>query len=282
LRKRRILARMKQTLLSIGHGYSGKATAQALGQGWDVLGTSRSKGTAAVHWPDDIAGALARATHLISWVPPGEAGDPVLPLLAGLDAPNLRWIGYASASSVYGDTGGDWVDEGTKDAPSTERGHKRLRAEAAWQAYSDKIGVPLARFRIAGIYGPGRSTLDSLRQGRAKRVIVPEQVFNRIHVADLGRIAAAAAAARLEGALILSDHEPAPLADIVAHAATLLDLPCPPAIAFKDADLSPMARSFYAENKRLRSRRIGPELGVSLAYPDYRAGLAAVLAAERQ
>lgn len=269
---------MTQRLLSIGHGYSAKATEQALGAGWTVMGTSRSPG-AAVRWPDDIAEALASATHLISWVPPDEQGDPVLPLLAGLAAPDLQWIGYASASSVYGDTDGDWIDESAPDAPSTTRGEKRLAAEAAWQSFAKQHTAPLARFRIAGIYGPGRSVFQALRAGRAQRVVKPGQVFNRIHVDDLGTSVAAAAMARLSGPLILSDAEPAPMADVTAFGAALLGLPCPPAVDFDTADLSPMARSFYAENKRLRSSRVFEELGVSLAYPDYRVGLTAILKA---
>lgn len=272
---------MTQRLLSIGHGYSGTATAQALGPDWQVLGTSRTFGAADVHWPNGAAQALATATHLISWVPPGESGDPVLPVLESLSTPALRWIGYASASSVYGDTDGAWIDEAAPESPTTERGHKRLQAETAWQTFADQRGVPLARFRIAGIYGPGRSTLDALLAGRAQRVVKPGQVFNRIHITDLGRIVAAAAAARLMGALILADDEPAPMADVTAYAADLLSLPCPPEIAFNTATLSPVARSFYAENKRLRSARIGPELGLTLIYPNYRVGLASILATMR-
>ena len=270
---------MTQRLLSIGHGFSGRATQTALGPGWQVLGTSRRPGAAAVQWPEGVAEALAQATHLISWVPPGAEGDPVLPVLAGLDAPDLQWIGYASASSVYGDTGGAWIDETAPDAPTTERGHYRLAAEAAWQRFATARGVPLARFRIAGIYGPGRSVLEALRDGRAQCVVKPGQVFNRIHVADLGAIAAAAATQRLDGPLIVSDAEPAPMAEVTAYAARLLALPVPAPVPHDSASLSPMARSFYAENKRLRSARVGPELGVTLAYPDYRSGLRAILEA---
>ncbi len=265
------------TLLSIGHGYCGAATGAALGPGWRVLGTSRRPG-AAVLWPDQAAQALAEATHLISWVAPGE-GDPVVPLLASLPAPRLSWIGYASATSLYGDAGGDWIDENAADQPSTARGLARQRAEQAWQAFADARGLPLALLRIAGIYGPGRSALDALRQGRAHRVVKAGQVFNRIHVADLGRIAAAAAERRIAGPVILCDLEPAPMADVTTFAAGLLGIEPPPQVDFDSADLSPMARSFYEENKRLRSIRIGPDLGVTLDYPDYRRGLAAIHAA---
>ena len=270
---------MTATLLSIGHGYAGRALAHALPPGWTCLGTSRQPGAADVLWPDGTAEALAQATHLVSWVPPGADGDPVLPLIADLPAPNLTWVGYASASSVYGDTGGDWLDESAPDAPTTERGHRRLAAETAWQAWANARGLPLARLRIAGIYGPGRSSLDALREGRAQRITEPGQVFNRIHVDDLARLTAAAARTRLPGPLILSDAEPAPLAEVTAFAARLLGLTPPPEIPFDQASLSPTARSFYAENKRLRSRRL-TELGTDMLYPDYRAGLAAILAAE--
>lgn len=262
------------TLLSLGHGYSGRATEAALGPGWRVLGTSRRPG-AAVLWPDQAAAALAEATHLLCWVPPGER-DPMVPWLADLPAPRLRWIGYASASSLYGDHAGAWIDEGAPDAPATDRGRARARAEADWRAFAAARGLPLALLRIAGIYGPGRSALDALRAGRATRVVKPGQVFNRIHVADLGRIAAAAAEAELAGPLICTDAEPAPMTDVTAFAARLLGIEPPPPVPFDAADLSPMARSFYAENKRLKSRRLGPELGFTPRYPSYREGLTAI------
>ncbi|MCB1360258.1 MAG: SDR family NAD(P)-dependent oxidoreductase [Rhodobacteraceae bacterium] len=270
---------MSPVLLSIGHGYSGRATEAALPGGWRVLGTSRQPG-AAVPWPDGAAQAMAEATHLLSWVPPGPDGDPVLPVIHDLPAPRLRWIGYASASSVYGDTGGAWIDETAPDAPTTARGHARLAAEQAWCAFARARALPLARLRIAGIYGPGRSPLEALTAGRAQRVVRPGQVFNRIHVEDLGRIAAAAAQARFDGPLILADREPAPLAEVTTYAADLLGLTPPPEIAYEDAQLSPTAKSFWAENKRLASRHLAT-LGVSLRYPTYREGLTALAAHHR-
>lgn len=267
---------MTQVLLSIGHGYAGRATEAALGPDWQVLGTSRRPG-ARILWPDQAAQALTQATHLISWVPPGPQGDPVLPLLQGLPAPNLRWIGYASASSLYGDTDGAWIDESAPDAPTTDRGRARQRAEADWQSFATGHKTPLALLRIAGIYGPGRSVLDGLRAGTAQRIVKPGQVFNRIHVHDLGRIAAACAQTRLSGPILLTDAEPAPQAEVTAYGARLLNLPVPPDTPFDAASLSPMAHSFYAENKRLRSVRVGPELGLTLTYPTYREGLKALL-----
>jgi nucleoside-diphosphate-sugar epimerase len=291
---------MERTLLSIGHGYAAESVARALGPGWRVLATSRRHDRAAVLglagcepviWApgtgDDaqIVDALARATHLISSVAPGSsgdaAGDPVVaalaPLIAG--AARLRWIGYLSATSVYGDAEGGWVDETTPPAPGSARGRARLEAERAWQALGASAGVAVAVLRIAGIYGPGRSALEQLRRGTAHRVDKTGQVFSRIHVADLGRIVAAAAEREAAGPFNICDETPAPPQDVVEFAAEIAGLPCPPLVPFEQAELSPMARSFYAESKRTRSVRVGPELGVRLLYPDFRAGLRAILEA---
>ncbi|MCC6000516.1 MAG: SDR family NAD(P)-dependent oxidoreductase [Pararhodobacter sp.] len=283
---------MESTLLSVGHGYAAARVTPALPAGWQALGSTRSparapalrdQGVAPVIWQAGgstraLADALSQATHLITSVSPDEAGDPVLPVLAGLPAPRLRWLGYMSATSVYGDTGGDWLDETSQTNPTTARGRARLQAEQAWQQFGARQGLGVAVFRIAGIYGPGRSAIDQLRAGTARRVIKPGQVFNRIHVTDLGRIIAAAATQQATGPFNLCDEEPAPPQDVIAHAAALTGLPCPPDIPFHTADLSPMARSFYSESKRLRSVRVGPDLGVALRYPDYRAGLAGIAA----
>jgi len=282
---------MQPVFLSIGHGYSAASVVTALGEGWRVIATTRSEerargfaraGLEPVLWQSGgpaaaLAAAVREATHLITSVPPG-TGDPVLAALNGMEAPRLRWIGYLSAPSVYGDAGGGWVDETTPCAPGSERGKGRLQAEEDWQAFGDARGVPVARLRIAGIYGPGRSAFDALREGRAHRLIKPGQVFNRIHVHDLGRIVAAAAEACAQGVFNLCDGAPSPPQDVVAHAAELMGVAPPPEIPFDPDALSPMARSFYSENKRLHSVRVGPELGVTLTYPDYRAGLAAILA----
>ena len=280
-------------LLSLGHGYAARRIPPALPAGWSVTGSTRDPGHAqklqeagidALIWdPEDdsapLAGAIPGATHLVSSMPPDKSGaDPALPALAQLHAPRLRWVGYLSASSVYGDTGGDWIDEDAPTKPGTERGKARLAAEDAWRAWCDERGMTLAIFRIAGIYGPGRSAIEALQEGRAKRLVKPGHVFNRIHVTDLGRIIAAAAAQEAGGIFNLCDDLPAPPQDLITHAAALTGLPCPPEEPYDAQALSPMARSFYSENKRLRSRRVGPELGVTLRYPDYRAGLAAIAA----
>jgi len=287
----RILSGMQPVFLSIGHGYSAAAVVEALGDGWRVFATTRSPERAAgfaraglepVLWQsggpaEALAAAAREATHLITSVPPGTS-DPVLAALQGMEAPRLQWIGYLSAPSVYGDADGGWIDETTPPAPGSGRGKGRLQAEDAWEAFAEARGVPMARLRIAGIYGPGRSAFDALREGRAHRRIKPGQVFNRIHVTDLGRIVAAAAKARAHGPFNLCDGAPCPPQDVVSHAADLLGIAPPPEEPFDPQALSPMARSFYSENKRLRSVRVGPELGVTLNYPDYRAGLAAILA----
>jgi len=285
---------MQPALLSIGHGYAAAAVVAALPAGWRVMATTRSHeraealaraGLTPVLWQsggpvDALALAVREATHLITSVPPGASGDPVVAALVGLEAPGLDWIGYLSATSVYGDAGGGWIDETAPLTPGSARGAARLRAEGEWQALGARLGAGVAVLRIAGIYGPGRSAIDALRAGRAHRLIKPGQVFNRIHVRDLGRIVAAAALARATGGFNLCDDAPGPPQDVVSHAADLLGIVPPPEQPFESADLSPMARSFYGENKRLRSLRVGPDLGVTLLYPDYRAGLAAILADE--
>jgi nucleoside-diphosphate-sugar epimerase len=288
------MGRMERVLLSIGHGYAAEYAARALGPGWRVLATTREAERAAalaeagrepVVWSpggDDAAlrAALGEATHLVTSVPPGAEGDPVLAALPPLPAaaPRLRWLGYLSATSVYGDAGGGWVDEATEPAPGSARGAARLAAERGWRALGAAAGVPVALLRIAGIYGPRRSAIDQLRRGTAHRIEKPGQVFSRIHAEDLGRIVAAAAEREAGGAFNLCDDAPTPPQDVVAFAAEIAGLPCPPLVPFEAAELSPMARSFYAESKRTRSIRVGPELGVRLRYPDYRAGLRAILA----
>lgn len=284
------------TLLSIGHGYSAAAAVRALPPGWQVIATTRraeraaelsAQGIEAVLWTPGgadgaLRAALARATHVISSVAPGrgDGRDPVAAALPPLMpvAGALRWLGYLSASSVYGDYGGDWVDEGTPPDPQTDRGAARLAAEHAWATLGDTAGVPVALFRIGGIYGPGRCVLDALREGRAQRVIKPGQVFSRVHVDDLGRIIAAAAVLAADGPFNAVDAEPAPPQDVTEFGARLLGLPVPPDVPFEQAVLSPMARSFYEENKRVRSVRVGPVLGLEPLFPDFRAGLTAIAA----
>jgi nucleoside-diphosphate-sugar epimerase len=181
---------------------------------------------------------------------------------------------------VYGDFGGDWIDEDAPLVPRNERSDRRVLAEQAWRDYARARGVPLAILRLAGIYGPGRSTFDKLRDGTARRVIKPGQVFNRIHVEDIGRITALAAEAQLDGTFNLADDEPAPPQDLVTLAAEMIGVTPPPEIAFAEAQMTPMQRSFYADNKRVSNAAIKRALGIELLHPNYRQGLQSVLASE--
>lgn len=283
---------MKKHLLSFGHGYSAQALARLLHpQGWQITGTTRSPeraaqiadtGAEALIWPDgDAHPDLSRYSHVLISAGPDTGGDPVLRRLAAeftRAAPGLEWVGYLSTTGVYGDQQGGWVSETTPLHPSTKRGQMRKDAEAAWAAIPD---LPLHIFRLAGIYGPGRGPFAKLRAGTAKRIIKPHQVFSRIHVEDIAQILAASMAKPNPGAIYnLCDDNPAPPQDVIAHAAELLGLPIPPDEPFDTAEMSPMARSFYADSKRVRNDRIKNELGVDLKYKTYRDALAAILAAE--
>ncbi|WP_138466320.1 SDR family oxidoreductase [Poseidonocella sp. HB161398] len=284
---------LRGTLLSFGHGYSAAALARRLlPLGWQVTGTTRKAERAAELaaagitprlWPGEALGDdIVRATHILVSAGPDAEGDPVLRDFAGAIAArgsDLRWIGYLSTTGVYGDHQGGWVDESTPLSPSTRRGQWRMEAEAAWQALAARAGLPLHIFRLAGIYGPGRGPFEKVRQGTARRIVKPDQVFSRIHVEDIAQVLAASIAQPRPGAIYnLCDDDPAPPEDVIAHAAELLGLPVPPAIPFDEAEMTPMARSFYAESKRVRNDRIKEELGVRLLYPGYRDGLAALLA----
>jgi nucleoside-diphosphate-sugar epimerase len=285
---------MQRTLLSLGHGYSARALATGLDAGWRVVGTTRSperaaalraEGVEAVLWDDAeaVTAAIGAATHLLSSVAPDERGDPVLRRHRGdlaVAAGRVAWAGYLSTTGVYGDRAGGWVDEESPLEPVNPRSRWRAAAEQDWLDMWRAHGLPVHVFRLAGIYGPGRSAFDRLRAGRAQRVVKPGQVFSRIHVADVAQALAASMARPRPGrAYNLADDAPATPQDVIAHAAALLGVAPPPEVAFEDAELSPMARSFYAESKRVSNRRMRDELGVRLRYPDYRAGLAAILAA---
>ncbi|HYZ22108.1 MAG TPA: SDR family NAD(P)-dependent oxidoreductase, partial [Rhodopila sp.] len=212
----------------------------------------------------------------------GEDGDPVLGRYgeALRAAPALRGIGYLSSVVVYGDRGGAWVDEDTPAAPTQPRGHWRAAAEAAWSRLASRCAVDI--FRLAGIYGPGRSALDEVRAGRARRMIKPGHVFGRIHRDDIGRaVVAAMRQDRAPGVRVLNlaDDEPAESAAVMAEAAALLDLPPPPEIRYQDAlpTMSPMARSFWAESRKVSSAKTKAALGIAWLYPTYREGLRAIL-----
>ncbi|MBZ9935829.1 SDR family oxidoreductase [Mesorhizobium sp. BR1-1-16] len=280
-------------LFIFGIGYSALAFARrAAGRYGSITGTVRSAEKASslraecidamvfdgVHATDEVRAALGRATHLVQSIAPDAAGDPALRIFE----PDLRlsralrWIGYLSTVGVYGDHGGGWVDEATPPRAVSERSRNRVAAEAAWQALGAEIGVPVALLRLAGIYGPGRNTFVNLADGSARRLVKPGQVFNRIHVEDIAAIVAAAAEQRASGVFNVTDNEPAPPQDVVAYAAELAGYPPLPDIPFESASLSPMARSFYGENKRVSNARLSHDLGITLAYPTYRDALAAL------
>lgn len=282
------------TLLSIGHGYSAKAlTPYLLDAGWNIIGTTRSdekleelqaSGVQPVIWPgSDVASAIERATHILVSAGPTERGDPFLSECSDqLAKADLKWLGYLSTTGVYGDHKGGWVDEGTPLTPSTRRGQWRVAAEKEWKSLAKEHGLPLHIFRLAGIYGPGRGPFSKVRNGTARRIIKQDQVFSRIHVDDIAQVLWASINHPRPGAIYnVCDDKAAPPQDVIAHAAELLGIEVPEAVDFEQADLSPMARSFYAESKRVRNDLIKDELNVKLKYPDYKAGLRALLDAER-
>jgi len=285
---------LARRLFVFGLGYSAMTLARRLhvAGGWTIAGTRRSEagleelvqaGIEAYRFagdaPLDDAGraALADATHVLSSVPPHEDGDPVLRLHGDALAKSAAlWIGYLSTTGVYGDTGGGWVDESAPVRPSGPRGARRAAAEREWLGLRGG-SAPVHIFRIAGIYGPGRNALAQLRAGMARRTEKPGHLFSRIHVEDIAAVLAASMAHPNPGAVYnLCDDRPAPGPDVVTFAAGLLGVDPPPLIPFEQAELSAMAASFYADNRRVRNDRIKQELGVTLAYPDYEAGLRAL------
>lgn len=282
-------------IVCVGMGYCARALAWQLADlDWRVTGTTRSKDKAEqldeAGWraivfngtmPSlELAAALADATHLLVSAPPGAAGDPLLAQHAGSlrAAPRLTWIGYLSTIGVWGDQGGAWIDETTEALPRPGRSEHRLEAEQAWLSIGAATGKRVQVFRLAGIYGPGRSVFDQLRAGTARSVVKPGHVSNRIHVEDIAQALMRAMAGHGRHChYILADDEPAPPEDVVAHAAMLKGVPAPPAVPFETAELSDMARSFYESCKRVRNGRMKQDLGVRLLHPTYREGLAAIL-----
>lgn len=305
-------------LFCFGYGYCARALADLFApQGWEVVGTvrgsalgtarltnrdgSRAKsadntakrgngtGVRLVNFdrdhpllPEDFAGT----THVLSSVPPDETGDPVLngawkTLVEARDT--IRWIGYLSSTGVYGNHDGNWVDETTSVQPSSPRAERRAAAEASWLVLGREQDLPVHVFRLSGIYGPGRSVFDELRDGSAKRIVKPGHVFGRIHVDDIATTLAASIAQPNPGTIYnVTDDEPAAPADVMAYAASLIRVAPPREVPFEKAELSPMAASFWADNRRVSNVRIKRELGVKLAHPTYREGLHAVLNAEKQ
>ncbi|MDA8870148.1 SDR family oxidoreductase [Rhizobiaceae bacterium] len=290
----------------LGAGFTGlEIGRRAAEEGVSVWGTTRSTAKAAslrdaglspvildgLTLGDGLLKALARTSHLIISIAPDRHEDvanphaPVDPVLIALKersltqvAPGLRWIGYLSTVGVYGNHDGAWVDEDTPAAPASERSRQRVRAENEWIETGDALGLPVAVFRLSGIYGPGRNALLTANEGRSRRMVKPGQVFNRIHVADIATATLQAAAQCTGGILNITDDEPAAPQEVVAFAHELIGTAPPPEIDFETADISPMARSFYGENKRVSNARSRAALGMEYAFPNYRTALSAMWA----
>lgn len=287
---------LKPRLFCFGLGYSaGRLARLLLAEGWTVAGTCQSPDRQAelaasgiealVFDPDrplaDAQSALSGATYLLSSVPPGEKGDPVLARHGGdiETMETLSWVGYLSSTGVYGDTGGKTVTEDSAVNPTSDRSRHRAEAEAAWFGLARDHGLPVHVFRLAGIYGPGRSALDQVRTGRAKRIDKPGHLFSRIHIDDIAQILRASMDKPDPGAVYnVCDDEPAAAADVTAFACELLGLEPPLLQPFAEAEkeMSEMALSFWRDNRLVDNQRIKEELGVSLLHPDYRAGLRAI------
>ena len=278
-----------------GAGYSGKAFAAARPDGAvRIAGTTRDEakfpalqaaGIAPLTFDGgelsgNIINALAETTHLIVSVAPDDAGDPVLAaarqtILGAM--PRLAWIGYLSTVGVYGDHLGGWIDETAECRPTSARSRRRVEAEKEWLALGQEAGVPVAVLRLSGIYGPGRNAFVNLRDGTAKRLVKKDQVFNRIHVTDIAGALWHLAGRNLGGVFNVTDDLPAPPQDVVAYAAQVMGVEPPPEIPFETAELSPMARSFYGENKRVSNALIRGT-GYAFRYPDYRSAFDAMWA----
>ncbi len=292
---------MNNGLLCFGMGYCARSLARSLAQslgreGWNVAGTARTPEAASAAESagaemfcfdgtrplENGAAMLTRFSHLLISIPPDGDDDPVLSHhrddIAGcVGNGTLRWIGYLSTTGVYGDHQGAWVDEAASCAPTSDRACFRSRAEHAWLRLAEDIGAPVQVFRLAGIYGPGRNQLAAVHAGTAHRVHKPGQVFSRIHVDDVAGVLRASMARPRPGAIYnVCDDEPAPPEDVVAFAARLAGVTLPPVVPFAQAGLSAMARSFYADNKRVSNDLIKRELGYALKYPTYRDGLRAL------
>lgn len=282
-------------LFCFGYGFSARALAALLpdaeiaatARSAEAAGELKSLGVEAVPFDGTAPlpiGALDGVTHVLASVPPDDDGDPVVrhcgEQLRAAGA--IRWAGYLSTTGVYGDHQGGWVDETTPLTPAGRRGERRVTAERQWlELFADRLEISVQLFRLAGIYGPGRSQFRAVREGTARRLVKPGQVFSRIHVDDIAQVLKASIERPRDGAAYnLCDDEPAPPQDVVAFAAELLGIDPPPEVAFEDAELSPMARSFYGESKRVSNTLIKEELGVRLRYPNYRDGLRAVAKAE--
>ncbi|MDD9899730.1 MAG: SDR family oxidoreductase [Alphaproteobacteria bacterium] len=289
-----------KTLFCFGYGYSALHVSERLRQfGWTVRGTTTdpekqrimSQGGVDAEMFDidhpllDPHASLSDVTHLLLSIPPGGGGDPAFILHAGDIAamPKLEWVGYLSTTGVYGNQDGRWVTEATRPRPTSRRGDLRLKAEQQWQSLHLHEGLPLHTFRLSGIYGPGRSAIDAVRAGTARRIEKPGHVFNRVHVDDIVQALVASVNTPNPGAIYnVADDVPSSSSEVITFACDLLGISPPPQVAFDQVEMAPIVRSFYADNKRVKNDRIKDELGVTLMYPDYRAGLTACFDLEAQ
>ena len=285
-------------LVIFGCGYSGTAIAKAfLADGFRVSGTTRSQEKAAALRAQGIEAfvfdgetldpalvdAVRSATHLVQSIAPRDAGDPVLKLTGeriGALMPRLTWIGYLSTVGVYGDHKGNWVGEDVACVPVSGRSKERLEAEAAWMEIGVRLGIPAAVLRLSGIYGPGRNAFVNLARGTARRLIKKDQVFNRIRVEDIGASTRFLADRKLGGIYNVTDDRPGPPQDVIVEAARLMGVEPPPEQAFETAELTPMARSFYGENKRVSNAKLKAS-GFVFSFPDYPMSLAQLLQGDR-
>lgn len=282
------------TLFCFGLGYSAMALSRRLdAAGWTIRGTCRKPARKAAlgalgisaaifdgETPMEPATLLQGATHVLLSIPPGAAGDPAFEHHAAdiAAAGTVEWLGYFSTTGVYGDRGGDWVDETSDLRPGSERSQRRADAEQNWLAWGERHGISVQVFRLPGIYGPGRSAVDQVKAGTARRVSKPGHVFSRIHVEDIATaVAASIARPRPGGIYNVCDDAPAAPGDVVAYVCELLGREPPPEIPYDDAEMSPMAKSFWADNRRVRNDLIKEELGVRLDFPDYRIGIRGIL-----
>lgn len=274
---------MARRLVCLGYGYVASALGRVLRRdGWSVTGTQRMPTARDVECvmfdgatvPSALAAALAGADAVLASIPPDDAGDPALRLLAA-SIPRGVWLGYLSTTGVYGDRGGGWSFEDDRRSPASLVSARRVIAEDLWLALGAEV------FRLPGIYGPGRSAFDRLRDGSARRIVKPGLVFSRAHVDDIAAALAAALTRPAPGRICnICDDEPAPPQDVIAHAASLMGVAPPPEIAFADADLPPASARFYADSKRVSNARAKAALGWRPRHPSYREGLAAILRAE--
>ena len=276
-------------LLIFGHGYTANAFVDYLkNTNWEIFGTTRSsqnanllikKGVKPLTWSDDpkIRSVIDRSDYILHSIPPTELGDPVFKRFSEAitsRSTNLSWFGYLSTTSVYGNHDGRWVDENIPVNPSSNRGLLRVEAENNWSNIND---LPLHIFRLAGIYGPNRSPLDKVRSGKAQLISKPGQFFSRIHVEDIARVLKASIEMPNRGAVYnVCDDMPAAPDEVLDYAAKLINYPDLPRVAFEKAELSPMAKSFYSDNKRVKNNRIKSELKITLKYPNFETGLNAL------